>query len=198
MKKNKKIGKIIVISAPSGAGKTTICNEIIKSDKNTIYSISYTTRKPRGNEKNGVEYFFTDIANFKKMLKADKFVEWAKVHDNYYATPKSFLSKTIKSGINILLDVDVQGGMKIKKHFPQACLIFIKVPSIKALRERLIKRGQDNSEIIKMRIKNAKKEMQFINKYDYVVVNDDLEESISAVKAIIKSLDYKITSKGAL
>ncbi|MDR1952337.1 MAG: guanylate kinase [Elusimicrobiota bacterium] len=188
--KNK--GHIIVVSAPSGAGKTTICNEIIKTDKNTIYSISYTTRKPRDGEKNGVEYFFTSSDNFLKMIKNDKFIEWAKVYDNYYGTPKFFLQRIIKSGKNILLDVDVQGAMKIRKYFPKACMIFIKVPTIKALKERLIKRGQDKPDIIKKRIANAKTELKYINKYDYIVVNDNLRQSVEAVKSIIKSLQYKV------
>ncbi|MDR2772920.1 MAG: guanylate kinase [Elusimicrobiota bacterium] len=188
----KKKGHIIVISAPSGAGKTSICKEILKSSNTIVYSISYTTRKPRDKEKNGVEYYFITENKFVDMINDEKFAEWAKVYDNYYGTPKNVLQKTIDAGKNILLEIDVQGAMDIKKVFPQACMIFIKVPNIKILRERLIKRGQDSVSIIKKRIANVKSELRFINKYDYIVVNDNLEESIEAVKIIIMSLQYKV------
>ncbi|MDR2709525.1 MAG: guanylate kinase [Elusimicrobiota bacterium] len=190
--KNVKTGKIIVISAPSGAGKSTICNAMIENFKNLVYSISATTRAPRKGEKDAREYFFISKEKFEKMLKQKAFAEWAKVHDNYYGTPKALLQKTINSGKNVLLDIDVCGAMQIKKCFPQACLIFIKAPSLKILKERLIKRGQDSPETIKIRLANAKAENTFIDKYDFVVVNDVLEESIFAVKTIIQALKYKV------
>jgi guanylate kinase len=188
----KKSGHIIVISAPSGAGKTSICNEIIKSDKNTVSSISWTTRKPRANETDGIEYFFVLPKSFWNKVKKKGFVEWAKVHGNYYGTPKSFLSKTIQSGKNVLLELDVQGGMKIKKQFPDACLIFISIANFKILRQRLVSRAQDSAENIKMRLARAKKEMEFIKKYDFLVVNDKLDITVKAVETIIESLQYKV------
>lgn len=189
--KNKK-GNIIIVSAPSGAGKTSICNKIIEKDSNTVYSVSYTTRKPRKGEKEGVEYFFTTVANFKKMIKAKKFVEWAKVHDNYYGTPKSFIDKTVKTGKNILLDIDVQGGVNIKKYYPQACMIFVMTPDLKTLKERLVIRNQDSKQIISMRLENAEKELKYLNKYEYLVINKNLQESTKIVEMIMKTLDYKI------
>jgi guanylate kinase len=185
-------GSIVVISAPSGAGKTSICSAVVNSDKNAVYSVSYTTRKPRGREKNGREYFFTGAQNFKKMIKAGSFAEWAKVHENYYGTPRSFLDKTLKSGKNVLLDIDVQGGLKIKKFYPDACMIFIMTRNLKILKERLSARNSDSKETIDIRMKNARKELSFFNKYDYFVINDDLGEAVKSVRTIIKSLGYKI------
>ncbi|MCL2390399.1 MAG: guanylate kinase, partial [Endomicrobia bacterium] len=185
-------GNIIVVSAPSGAGKTSVCNAVIEGDKNTIYSISYTTRKPRDGEENGVEYFFVNETKFQKMAKEGKFAEWAKVHGNYYGTPKSFLDKTLKNGKNVILDIDVQGGINIKKHYPGACMIFITTPDLKTLEKRLVLRNKDSKETIKIRLENAKKELKSLPKYEYLVINDDLDKAIDSVKTIIKSLDYKI------
>jgi guanylate kinase len=187
-----KTGNIIVISAPSGAGKSSICGAVVSLDKTAVYSISYTTRKPRQGEKNGREYFFTDDKKFKKMIRTKAFAEWAKVHDNYYGTPKSFLDKTLKSGKNVILDIDVQGGLKIKKSYPDACMIFIMTRNLRVLKERLSARNSDSKEIINIRMKNAEKELSFLNKYGYLVINDDLQEAIKSVQTIIKSLEYKI------
>ncbi|MDR2426132.1 MAG: guanylate kinase [Endomicrobium sp.] len=185
-------GSIIVVSAPSGAGKTSICDAIIKEDKNTIYSISATTRLPRSHEKNGIEYFFVSETKFKTMIKEEKFAEWAKVHGNYYGTLKSFLDKTLKSGKNILLDIDVQGGINIKRQYPQACMIFIMAPDLKTIEKRLRYRNTDSDKVIKERIKNAKKELKSFPKYEYLVINDNFEKAVKSVSTIIKSLEYKI------
>ena len=190
-----KTGNIIVISAPSGAGKTSICNAVLGSDKNAVYSISYTTRKPRPGEKDGREYFFTDTETFKEMIKAKAFAEWAKVHDNYYGTPKSFLDKALKNGENVILDIDVQGGIKMKKSYPDACMIFVMTPSLKILKERLLARNSDSKETINTRMKNAKKEISFLSKYEYLVINDDLKEAVKKVQAIMESLKYKTQKK---
>ncbi|MDR1695365.1 MAG: guanylate kinase [Endomicrobium sp.] len=185
-------GSIVVVSAPSGAGKTSVCNAVIESDKNTVYSVSYTTRKPREGEKNGSEYFFTNEDKFKKMAKEGKFAEWAKVHGNYYGTPKSFLDKTLRNGKNVLLDIDVQGGLDIKKQYPEACMIFIMTPDLKTLKKRLVSRNKDSKETIKIRLENAEKELKSLNKYEYLVINGNLNEAVDRVKTIIKSLDYRI------
>lgn len=190
--KKMKHGNIIVVSAPSGAGKTSICNYIVENHADTVYSISYTTRQPRKGEKNGNEYFFTDEKQFKQMIKDVKFVEWAKVHGNYYGTPKSLLDKTLKSGKNVLLDIDVQGGLNIKKHYPQACMIFIMTPDLKTLKQRLVFRNQDSRETINMRMENAKKELKSLHKYEYLVINDNFDKAVQSVETIIKSLKYKI------
>ena len=140
--KNK--GMVIIVSAPSGAGKTSICDALIKSDKNIVYSVSTTTRLPRKGEKNGREYFFVSDKEFKSMVKKNMFVEWAKVHDHFYGTSKKVLEQTINNGKDILLDIDVQGAVKIKKQYKNALMIFITTPTLKILKERLIKRNKDS------------------------------------------------------
>ena len=181
--KNK--GMIIIVSAPSGAGKTSICDALIKSDKNIVYSVSTTTRLPRKGEKNGREYFFVDDNTFKSMVKKNMFVEWAKVHDHFYGTSKKVLEETIKKGKDILLDIDVQGAVKIKKQYKDSLMIFITTPTLKILKERLIKRNKDSMDVIKTRVANAKKELTYLPKYDYLILNDKLDESIKNVKSVI-------------
>ena len=181
--KNK--GMIIIVSAPSGAGKTSICDALIKSDKNIVYSVSTTTRTPRKGEKNGREYFFVDDKKFKEMVKKNMFVEWAKVHDHFYGTSKKVLEQTINKGKDILLDIDVQGAVKIKKQYKDALMIFITTPTLKILKERLIKRNKDSMSVIKTRLENAKKELTYLPKYDYLILNDKLDKSIEQAKSII-------------
>ena len=181
----KKKGMIIIVSAPSGAGKTSICDALIKSDKNIVYSVSTTTRDPRKGEKNGREYYFVDDSNFKKMVKKNLFVEWAKVHDHFYGTSKKVLEQTINKGKDILLDIDVQGAVKIKKQYKDALMIFITTPTLKILKERLIKRNKDSMDVIKTRLENAKKELTYLPKYDYLILNDKLDESIEKAKSVI-------------
>jgi guanylate kinase len=183
--KNK--GMIIIVSAPSGAGKTSICDSLIKSDKNIVYSISTTTRQPRPGEKNGKEYFFVDDKKFKDMIKDKMFVEYAKVHNHFYGTSKKMLEETLNKGKDILLDIDVQGAIKIKKKYKNALMIFITTPTLKILKERLIKRNKDSIDVINTRVKNAKKELTYLPKYDYLVLNDKLDVSIENVKSIIRA-----------
>jgi guanylate kinase len=181
----KKKGMIIIVSAPSGAGKTSICDALIESDKNIVYSVSTTTREPRKGEKNGREYYFVNDSDFKKMVKKKMFVEWAKVHDHFYGTSKKVLEQTISKGKDILLDIDVQGAVKIKKQYKNALMIFITTPTLKVLKERLIKRNKDSLEVIKTRVENAKRELTYLPKYDYLILNDKLDESIKQAKSII-------------
>ena len=183
--KNK--GMIIIVSAPSGAGKTSICDSLIKSDKNIVYSISTTTRQSRPGEKNGKEYFFVDDKKFKDMIKSKMFVEYAKVHNHFYGTSKKMLEETLNKGKDILLDIDVQGAIKIKKQYKDALMIFITTPTLKILKERLIKRNKDSMNVINTRVKNAKKELTYLPRYDYLVLNDKLDISIENVKSIIKA-----------
>jgi guanylate kinase len=188
----KSLGNIIIISAPSGAGKTTICNAVVRSSRNVLYSVSYTTRRPRKDEINDREYFFVSKIEFKKMVKERKFAEWARVHGSYYGTSKVFLDKMLKTGKNILMDIDVQGGMIIKKQYPGACMIFVMPPDLRTLKERLVLRNKDHKETIKMRLGNAVEEIEFVQKYEYLVINEELNKAVIAVKTIIKSLKYKI------
>jgi len=183
--RNKQKGMVIIMSAPSGAGKTSICDAVVKKNKNIVYSISTTTRAPRKGEKNGREYYFVTEAQFKDEIRQKQFVEWAKVHNNYYGTSKKILESIISKGKDVLLDIDVQGALKIKKQYKDALMIFIMAPSLKILKQRLIKRNKDSKEVINIRLKNAEKEISYIDKYDYLVINDKLNESIKQIENII-------------
>jgi guanylate kinase len=197
LKRNEFLGflvssNVIIISAPSGAGKSTICKAIVDASKNIIYSISYTTRLPRKGEKDGREYFFVSKLIFEKMINENKFVEWAKVHGHYYGTLRSSLHNTLKSGKNILLEIDVQGAVNIKKQYVNACMIFIMTPSLNILKNRLIMRNKESTKVINLRLKNAKQELRYIHRYEYLIINERLNSTIYAVKTILKSLKYRI------
>ncbi len=178
--------RVIVISGPSGAGKTTICHELLKRKNNIKFSVSYTTRAPRSGEKEGVDYFFISEEEFKRKIKEGFFAEWAKVHNHYYGTSKKFIEDTLKSGYHCLLDIDVQGGLQIKKSFPDGIFIFIAPPSIEELKKRLLKRGTEKPEDMEIRLRNALKEMEFQKFYDYVIKNIDLNESVEKILDIIE------------
>ncbi len=166
-------GRLYIISAPSGAGKTTLCNMLMKKYPAIKYSISYTTRAPRGNEQNGKEYFFIKEDEFKKMIQEDVFLEWAQVHGNYYGTSKQQIENALNDGTDIILDIDPQGAMQLKEKTKNlATYIFITAPSIEELKSRLIKRGTEKDEHIALRIENAKKEVEYFKNYDYLIIND--------------------------
>lgn len=184
-------GMIIVFSAASGAGKSTILGELMKKWDNMVHSISATTRAPRGEEKHGVDYFFHTVDEFRQMITEDAFVEWAEVHGNYYGTPKSFIDSSVAEGKIVVLDIDVQGKTLLDRIYPEAKGIFIEVPSWEILEERLRSRGTDSEESIALRLENARKEQEyarFEGKYDYFIVNDKLDEAVSKIDIIIKQL----------
>lgn len=178
-------GKLIVISAPSGAGKTTLCHMLVKEIEKTIYSISVTSRPPRSNETDGKDYIFVDKDEFAKLVEENKLLEWANVHGHYYGTFSKFVKENLRKGKNVILDIDVQGGSQIRKKFPGALLIFVMPPSIEELGRRLIGRRQDSEAEIKKRLKNAQHEIDYAGKYDFQVVNSDLEEALEEIKSII-------------
>lgn len=191
--KNKlKKGKVIVISAPSGTGKTTVCRKLLEQNPDIVFSVSYTTRQRRTTEVDGKDYYFVSEHKFKELVKQNKFVEWAKVHNHYYGTPKEPVIKAINSGKNILLDIDVQGGKKIKKIFPDGVFIFLLPPSWTDLKQRIIRRGQDNIKEIKLRLRNVVKELKYVKYYDYIVINDKLDNTIKVISDIIQSSRYKM------
>ncbi len=180
-------GIIFVISAPSGTGKTTICKHILEDVSNIRFSISYTTRSKRKGEIEGKDYYFVDRKKFIELAENNFFVEWAEVYGNFYGTPWSELSKAEKEGYDLLLEIDVQGGINIKKEFPSAVLIFVMPPSLDSLAERLKKRGRDSEEEINKRLKVAKSEMAFLKEYDYVVENIELHKAVRDIKCIIEA-----------
>ena len=179
-------GKFIVISGPSGVGKGTICNKLI-NELNAWYSVSTTTRAPREGEINGVNYFFVNKEEFEDKIKNGEFLEYNIYNNNYYGTSKKIVLDKMHQGINVFSEIDVNGAHNIKKIFPDALLIYIAPPSIEALRERLIGRGTESIEKIEQRLEIAKKELEEINFYDYVVVNEDIEKATNEVRDIIKN-----------
>lgn len=184
------MGKLIIFAAPSGSGKSTIINWLMKehAELNMHFSISCTSRAPRGTEKNGVEYFFLSPEDFRHKISNDEFIEYEEVYkDRFYGTLKSQVDKQLEAGENVVFDVDVHGAMNIKKAYgAQAISIFIQPPSVEELRRRLEGRGTDAPEVIEQRIARAEYELSFAPKFDTVVVNDDLEEAKKATLEKIK------------
>ena len=178
---------IFVVSGPSGVGKSTIAGTILKKYSGSMtYSISMTTRKIRYGETPGVEYYFTTVEEFEKLIAEDAFIEYAKVHDNYYGTLRSQIGAAFDRGLDILLDVDTRGAVNIKSNYPDAVLIFIAPPSIEELQTRLFKRHTDTPEVIEKRVHNALREMQMSANYDYIVKNSILEQAVNDCFDIIE------------
>ena len=188
MIKNKKTGQLIVISAPSGAGKGTIIKELIKNDpKNRWLSISATSRLPREGDKEGETYYFISKEEFEKRIKDGYFLEYTNYAGNYYGTPKEYIKDKINQGFDVILEIEIEGATNIKKLIPEAIFIFIMPPSLKELVRRLKKRGTETNEKIIRRFNVAYKEVNEVTKYNYVVVNDKLEEAVDKVEAILKA-----------
>jgi len=179
---------VFIISAPSGSGKSTLVSIIRRTVPNLEFSISYTTRKPRGSEQNGREYFFISREEFRQMIREDQFLEYAVVFEtDYYGTACRFLDQAKHHGKDLLLDIDVQGAAQVKKKVPEAVSIFILPPNRSELEQRLRSRGQDSEEKIQRRLEEARREIENYDKYDYILVNDHLDESVKALEAILLS-----------
>lgn len=180
-------GRLFVVSAPSGAGKSTICEALLERIPSLKYSVSYTTRSPRGEEKNGRDYHFVSKAEFLAGIQRNSWAEWAEVHGNYYGTSADVIDGFLRKGNDVLLDIDVQGARQILKRYPDSVTIFIMPPSAEILRERLVRRSTDSPEAIERRLKNAETEMAQKGVYRHVIVNDDLNKAVAAVSAVIVS-----------
>jgi guanylate kinase len=178
-------GKLFIISAPSGAGKTTLCTRLLECCPDIFYSISYTTRSPRPGETDGKDYHFITSEAFLEKQAHDYWAEWARVHDHYYGTSAELLSDSMAQGQDILMDIDVQGAMQIKERFPEAITIFIMPPSMDVLKRRLCGRATDSRTIIEKRLQNAVREMEQKDFYQHVIVNDELEKAANELIEIV-------------
>jgi guanylate kinase len=177
---------VYIISAPSGSGKSTLVNELLKKVSNLEFSISYTTRAPRGSESNGRQYYFVSRPEFEKMIRDGEFLEHAEVFGNYYGTARRFLHEAEQNGRDLLLDIDVQGAAQIQQKLPDATSIFILPPNRKTLEERLRKRSEDSEAVMQHRLKKASREIESYDRYNYILVNDQLEDSIRALRTIVR------------
>ncbi|MFH2138913.1 MAG: guanylate kinase [Candidatus Omnitrophota bacterium] len=179
-------GKLLVVSAPSGAGKTTLCDKLISIMPDVVCSISTTTRAPRGGEKNKCDYIFVSESKFEEMIKNNQFLEYAKVFGNYYGTPRKFVEDNLARGRDVLLNIDVQGAMKVRKKFRKdSIFIFILPPSMKDLEKRLLRRKTDSRPQIKKRLEVAKKELTYLKFYDYQIINDKIKYAFEKLKSIV-------------
>lgn len=180
----KKKGLLIVVSGPSGAGKGTVCSALLK--KNDFWmSISATTRKPRVGEQDGVNYHFLTKKDFESKIKSEDFLEYAKVYGNYYGTPKEYALEAIEQGKDVILEIDIQGALKVKESYPQGVFVFILPPSMKELKHRIISRGSETPESLMTRFKSAYKEINYVSKYNYAVINDTVENAVETIQSII-------------
>jgi len=191
-------GNLFVVAAPSGAGKSSLVKALMELDSQVQPSVSHTTRPPRGQEKHGREYFFVSPQEFDAMVLAGAFVEWAHVHGNRYGTSKKAVEERIAGGADVILEIDYQGALQIKRIFANAVLVFILPPSWDELRSRLERRGEDSPEVIEMRLKNAAEEMAQAREFDYVIINELFERALFDLKAIVHAQRLKFSSQRRL
>jgi guanylate kinase len=190
-------GSLFVVAAPSGAGKSTLVNALLAQEPGIKLSISTTTRQPRPGEQDGREYFFTTPEDFIARADAGEFLEWAEVHGNYYGTSRLMVEKEMKTGTDILLEIDWQGARQVRKQFPQAAGIFILPPSIAALEERLHKRGQDEPHIIARRLLAAGGEIAHAPEFEYVIINEEFNVALSEMSAIVRATRARFPQQAA-
>ena len=188
-------GNLFVVAAPSGAGKSSLVKALLELDSHVQPSVSHTTRAPRGQEKHGREYFFVSEQEFSAMVKADAFVEWANVHNRRYGTSKKAIEDRMAQGADVILEIDFQGAVQIKKIFTNAISVFILPPSWEELRSRLERRGEDSPEVIELRLKNAAIEVAQVNKFDFVIINELFDRALFDLKAIVHSQRLKFSAQ---
>ena len=188
-------GLLVVISSPTAVGKTTVCKELVKRGKGLIVnSISATSRLPRKGEQEGLDYFFVG-RKFPELIKQDYFLEWEQVHESYYGTPKKYIEEQVAKNKAIILPIDVKGGATIRKKFKNSVLIFLLPPSLEVMKKRLEKRGTETAAQIKVRLNTTVKELEYLKKYDYLVVNDSLNETVKTIESIILAESHCIGKK---
>lgn len=182
-----KKGILIVISGFSGAGKGTLVKALIHKYDNYALSVSMTTRKPREGEREGIEYFFTDKEHFEETIRQNGLIEYAQYCDNYYGTPRAYVEQQVQAGNNVILEIEIQGALKIKEQFPESLLIFVTPPSAEELKHRLVNRGTESEDVIAKRLARAAEESEGIEAYDYIVVNDDLDTCVEEVHQLVEA-----------
>ncbi len=186
-------GLLIVVSGPSGAGKGSICRQLLNTVSEIKLSVSVTTRNPRSGEVEGENYYFVEKKDFEKLIEKDDLLEYAKVYDNYYGTPRKYVIDHIQQGKDVLLEIDIQGALQIKERYPEGIFVFILPPSMQELKRRIIHRGSETEASLEKRFQSAFEEINYVKKYDYCVVNDHLDQAVERVKAIIKAEKCKVT-----
>ena len=184
-------GILLVVSGPSGAGKGTICSKLREALPDLGYSISVTTRPPRAGEVDGKDYFFKTVDQVKDMIFRGELLEYAKVYDNYYGTPRPYVEKLLDEGRDVLLEIDIQGALQIKKVFPQGVFVFIVPPSLEELSARIYKRGTDSVDVIEKRLKSASNELTYASEYDYIIVNDVADKAMRKVMTLLEAERYR-------
>jgi len=187
----KRTGMLIVVSAPSGGGKSTILRALLDSDNSLVYSVSATTRERRTVEADGKDYFFHHESEFEDLIRQNAFYEYARVHGNMYGTLKTEVDAKLAAGKNVLLDLDVQGSLKLKRDVPDCTTIFVLPPSMAELERRLRGRGSDTEEVIQRRLVNARGEVKFADRYDYMLMNVDLQKTVDNMRAIIRAQYFR-------
>jgi guanylate kinase len=188
-------GNLYVVAAPSGAGKSSLVKALMELDQRVSPSISHTTRAPRGQEVHGREYYFVSHDTFDQMVAQDAFLEWAHVHGNRYGTSKSAIEQRIAQGVDVVLEIDFQGAIQVKRIFPNAVLVFVLPPSWEELRSRLERRAEDSAEVIEVRLKNAATEMAHAKEFDFVIINELFERALFDLKAIVHSQRLRYTAQ---
>jgi guanylate kinase len=188
-------GNLFVVAAPSGAGKSSLVKALMELDARVMPSISHTTRAPRGQEVHGREYYFVSNDTFDQMVQQDAFVEWASVHGNRYGTSKAAIEQRMSQGVDVLLEIDYQGALQVKRLFPSAVLIFVLPPSWTELRSRLERRAEDSAEVIEVRLQNAAEEMAQAKNFDFVIINELFERALFDLKAIVHAQRLRFSAQ---